>query len=216
MSDVELPRTGTGWSGRCCGLHRTEATMLDEPNLDLADHDLPEPNGPTAEILAAKLNVSVDQAANLLMRYVDDLDTLMRNVAKIVWGAGQRGTTLGCCYLPDFRSSSANTISNTPLLSSSNSSAGMSAFAPATISWSARSLAETGPSFALATFSCNHWSAKRAARGLMGTQKHCDEPSALTIEIRRNIRTRPAFPRSTPRHRHDCAFPRQSQVSSQS
>ena len=58
--------------------------MLDEPKLDLADHDLPEPNGPTAEILAAKLNVSVDQAANLLMRYVDDLDTLMRNVAKIV------------------------------------------------------------------------------------------------------------------------------------
>ena len=58
--------------------------MLDDPNIELADHDLPEPNGPTAEVLAAKLNVSVDQAANLLMRYVDDLDTLMRNIAKIV------------------------------------------------------------------------------------------------------------------------------------
>lgn len=45
--------------------------------------DFPEPNMPAADVLADRLGISVERASELLLRYADDLDSLMKHVAAI-------------------------------------------------------------------------------------------------------------------------------------
>ena len=46
--------------------------------------DLPQPNILPTEVLAKRLGIPVERAAELLSRYADDLDSVMRHVAAIV------------------------------------------------------------------------------------------------------------------------------------
>lgn len=51
----------------------------------LADtDDIAEPNVPAAELLADRLGITVERASDLLTRYADDLDSVMRHVAAVV------------------------------------------------------------------------------------------------------------------------------------
>jgi len=45
--------------------------------------DLPEPNTPAADVLADRLGIPIERASELLLRYADDLDSLMKHVAAI-------------------------------------------------------------------------------------------------------------------------------------
>lgn len=51
---------------------------------DVPRDDLPpEPNMPSAEALSKKLGISEEKARDLIARYGDDLDALMKHVQKI-------------------------------------------------------------------------------------------------------------------------------------
>ena len=54
-------------------------------DLVLADtEDFAEPNVPPVELLADRLGISVEMASDLLTRYANDLDSVMRHVAAVV------------------------------------------------------------------------------------------------------------------------------------
>jgi hypothetical protein len=47
------------------------------------DDTAPEPNMPSAEALSQRLGISEQRARDLIARYGDDLDALMKHVQKI-------------------------------------------------------------------------------------------------------------------------------------
>lgn len=55
----------------------------DETDRERDDDLPPEPNAPSAEALAKKLGISEEKARELIARYGDDPDALMKHVQKI-------------------------------------------------------------------------------------------------------------------------------------